>query len=161
SELLLLFNYVIFISIKIAFAVGSTMESHYSFQDQEQNHRYKSCNVLLLVKAIKPFCWSEFNKSMVELGWQKWCEWELVLSHYNILTMCMENGCGIAGCYYPNAIVQKMFLNVHEQYFSSCALEEEPLRDPPPGVLVTLTLLPISVIPILVYVVIWKSSIRD
>ncbi|XP_076827147.1 uncharacterized protein LOC143473857 [Brachyhypopomus gauderio] len=136
-----------------------TYEDEETFQDEELHLHYRSCDGVTLVKFLK-VCWSVFNMSMVKLGEDEWCNWKEVLSHYNILTMCMEYCSELARCFYPNHMVEEMFVNVHEQYFSSCVpTEEELLREAPPSVLLTLTLLPMSIIPVLVYLVIWRSNV--
>lgn len=85
----------------------------------------------------------------------------LSCSAYNNLTMCLEISAGACKCYYPNAVVQDLFVKVHKDYFSSCGIKEDALPDAPSGVVLILTLLPVSIIPILVYMVIWKSSVSD
>lgn len=73
----------------------------------------------------------------------------------------MENSAKLAECYYPNAVVQEIFVKVHQQYFTECPTREEILPDAPASVVLMLTLLPVSVIPALVYIVIRKSSVID
>ena len=80
---------------------------------------------------------------------------------YNNMTLCMEMLSGLLGCYYPNPGVQDFFLHIHSQYFSDCSEEELQLSDAPHSVVVVLTLLPVSLIPIPVFLVVWKSKVRD
>ncbi|GAA6076916.1 uncharacterized protein LOC113652095 [Tachysurus ichikawai] len=132
------------------------------FQDQEKIHHYGQCNEKLLRLYGKEFCSDHFDSVMSDLGKDNWCDWEMVLSDYHQLTQCLEQVCALlAHCYYPNAVVQEMFVEVHKQYFNVCKLNEEVLPDAPAKVVLVLTLLPVSVIPILVYMVIWKSSVID
>lgn len=65
----------------------------------------------------------------------------------------------LAGCFYPNRVVEHLFMKIHQQYFSSCNNEED-LSDAPPGVVLVATLLPIALIPFIVYIVVWKSSLK-
>lgn len=82
-------------------------------------------------------------------------------SHYNQLSLCSEKCAAMIHCYYPNVVVQELFVDIHKQYFNLCDTKEDALPDAPARVVLVLTLLPVSVIPILVYMVIWKSSVID
>ncbi len=80
--------------------------------------------------------------------------------NYLKLTDCMENICSLLGCFFPNRVVEQLFVRIHQQYFSLCNNEED-LSDAPAGVVLVSTLLPILLIPFIVYIVVWKSSLRD
>lgn len=73
----------------------------------------------------------------------------------------MEDYTGLMHCYYPNTIVQDIFVEVHKEYFNLCPTKDDVLPDAPASVILMLTLLPVSVIPIMVYMVIKKSSVID
>ncbi|KAM9488900.1 receptor activity-modifying protein 1 isoform 3-T3 [Clarias gariepinus] len=137
-----------------------TSEDQENFQDQEKIHHYHRCNETLLYE-YGYLCLFEFDLRMDMLGDENWCDWEQVLSNYNGLTHCLEKITTYAKCYYPNAAVQEMFVEAHKKYFSSCSTKEDNLPDAPAKVVLVLTLLPVSVIPILVYIVIRKSSAID
>lgn len=79
---------------------------------------------------------------------------------YNQLTACLEQLSTLLGCFYPNHVVEQIFITIHQQYFSSCSSEED-LADAPAGFVLVATLLPILLIPFIVYIVVWKSSLRD
>ncbi|XP_047667696.1 uncharacterized protein LOC113652095 [Tachysurus fulvidraco] len=143
-----------------------TYEEQENFQDQEKIHHYGhyKCDETLLRLIGKEYCSDNFDSFMTNLTKDEWCDFEMVLSYYNDLTHCLENVCAVvAHCYYPNAVVQEMFVEVHKQYFNECVHvhEEEDLSDAPAIVVLILTLLPVSVIPMLVHMVIWKSSVID
>ncbi|KAK3571165.1 hypothetical protein QTP86_003663 [Hemibagrus guttatus] len=132
------------------------------FQNQENIHHFGKCNETLLRILGEDYCLKYFDSLMSELREEEWCDWEMVLSNYNELTHCLEDLCAtFVHCYYPNPVVQDMFVKVHKKYFSLCGTKEEVLPDAPARVVLVLTLLPVSVIPILVYMVIWKSSVID
>lgn len=80
---------------------------------------------------------------------------------YNQLSECMENLAGILNCYYPNQQSQAFFVAMHEIYFHNCQEEEEVPWDAPPSLVLALTLLPVSLIPILVFMVVWKNNVRE
>uniref|UniRef100_A0A8C1JTC0 Si:ch73-334d15.2 n=1 Tax=Cyprinus carpio TaxID=7962 RepID=A0A8C1JTC0_CYPCA len=135
-----------------------TYEDNENFQTQGFQH-YSHCHEDMLM----PFsgqCWESFHDSMSELGKENWCNMEMVIRNYNKLTECIEYVCSLATCFYPNPVVEQLFVRIHRQYFSSCNNEED-LTDAPAGVVLISTLLPILLIPFIVYIVVWKSSLRD
>uniref|UniRef100_A0A3B1ID69 Receptor activity modifying protein 2 n=1 Tax=Astyanax mexicanus TaxID=7994 RepID=A0A3B1ID69_ASTMX len=75
--------------------------------------------------------------------------------HYNFLTHCLELSADEARCFYPSPVIHKLFLDVHQQYFSSCSSKEAP-----ESVVIILTLLPVCIIPIAVYMVIKRSNVK-
>lgn len=77
---------------------------------------------------------------------------------YHTLTHCLMTMSEVCGCFYPNPDTQELFLHVHSLYFHNCSREEEDLEDAPYGVVVTLTLVPISLIPVLVYLLVWRLA---
>lgn len=73
----------------------------------------------------------------------------------------MEIVSQILGCYYPNQAIQALFLQVHTRYFHNCTKEELLFEDAPQWLVITLTLIPVSLIPMLTYLVVWKSKVQD
>ncbi|KAF4095614.1 hypothetical protein G5714_023217 [Onychostoma macrolepis] len=130
-----------------------------NFQTQDFQIRYGHCQEELL-KHYGGQCWEIFNDSMSELGKENWCNMEKVIRNYHRLTVCVEYVCSLYGCFYPNRVVEQLFVRIHQQYFSPCNNEED-LPDAPAGVVLVSTLLPILLIPFIVYIVVWKSSLRD
>lgn len=74
--------------------------------------------------------------------------------------MCLENLSNMVGCYYPNPHIQDFFLQIHLEYFQNCSKDELLLVDAPHGLVVALTLIPVSLIPGLVYLVVWKNKVQ-
>ncbi|XP_072536777.1 receptor activity-modifying protein 2 [Salminus brasiliensis] len=129
-----------------------------SFQDQEKIHLHWTCDEMLMMKYGE-ICWNTtFHTDMVELGEKNWCDWDMVIGHYNLLTLCLEVSAEYSRCYFPGPIIQKLFMDIHQQYFSSCSSEEE---EAPESVVLILTLLPVSIIPIAVYMVICRSNVKE
>ena len=77
---------------------------------------------------------------------------------YNSLSVCLEQLCFLLGCYCPNPTVQDYFLHTHATYFHHCPEESVALPDAPPALVVVLTLGPVTLIPLLVYLVVRKSN---
>ncbi|KAK2870368.1 hypothetical protein QQF64_021666 [Cirrhinus molitorella] len=134
-------------------------ESNENFQTQEYQKPYFPCNEEDL-EDYGGKCRINFNESMSELGKENWCNMEMVIRNYNKLTECMETESFLSGCFYPNRVVEQLFVKIHQQYFSLCSNEED-LSDAPAGVVLVSTLLPILLLPFIVYIVVWKSSLRD
>ncbi|XP_056594675.1 receptor activity-modifying protein 1-like [Triplophysa dalaica] len=106
------------------------------------------------------YCRVNFNANMTELGVDNWCNVEMIVRSYHELTKCLETMSMFAECFYPNRVVEGLFVAIHQQYFHSCNDEDE-LPDAPAEVVLAATLLPIIIIPFIVYIVVWKSSLRD
>ncbi|XP_052452219.1 receptor activity-modifying protein 1 isoform X1 [Carassius gibelio] len=136
-----------------------TYEDNENFQNQDSPIHYSYCHEEVL-NYYGGLCWEIFNVNMSELGKDNWCNMEMVIRNYNMLTECVENVCYALKCFYPNHVMEELFVRIHQQYFSSCNNEED-LPDAPAGVVLISTLLPILLIPFIVYIVIWKSSLRD
>ncbi|XP_016092560.1 receptor activity-modifying protein 1 isoform X1 [Sinocyclocheilus grahami] len=137
-----------------------TYEDKENFQtSQDFQISYSHCHEEML-KNYGGQCWEIFNDSMSELGKENWCNMEMVIRNYHKLTECIEFICSALGCFYPNRVVEQLFVRIHQQYFSSCNNEED-LPDAPAGVVLVSTLLPILLIPFIVFIVVWKSSLRD
>lgn len=83
------------------------------------------------------------------------------LRPYNQLSECMEEVAGLLKCYYPNQQSQALFVEMHETYFHTCQKEEDVPWDAPPSLVLALTLLPVSLIPVLVYMVVWKNNVHE
>lgn len=80
---------------------------------------------------------------------------------YNEMTVCIEGLALIFHCFYPSRASQDLFLSVHSSFFHNCTKEEVVLQDAPQWLVVTLTLVPVSLIPVLTYVVVWKSKVQE
>ncbi|KAF0025868.1 hypothetical protein F2P81_022749 [Scophthalmus maximus] len=80
---------------------------------------------------------------------------------YNDMTFCLESASSSLGCYYPNPDTQDFFFFIHSHYFQNCTKEELVFEDAPHWVVMVLTLIPVSLIPVLVYLVVWKSKVQE
>lgn len=78
-----------------------------------------------------------------------------------MMTHCLEKLSKYCSCFYPNPDVQEFFLDIHSLYFHNCSREEVHLEGAPEGLVVALTLIPISLIPVLLYLMIWRLSVAS
>ncbi|XP_071318957.1 receptor activity-modifying protein 1 [Trachinotus anak] len=134
-------------------------EDNEEFQDQENLHRH--CDQTMLAQFSHVYCGAAFHKEMLAIGRENWCLLESITKPYSDLTFCLEKLSDLAGCYYPNSDTQDFFLYIHSHFFQNCTSEELLFEDAPHGLVMALTLIPVSLIPILVYVVVWKSKVQE
>ncbi|XP_030626143.1 receptor activity-modifying protein 1 [Chanos chanos] len=139
---------------------NATFEDNENFQDQELYH-YGNC-IDSELEIIAGFCSEQFQRDMMEIGEENWCDWERVIRAYNDMSVCMEylttSG---TGCFYPNPTIQKHFISIHKHYFHSCSDPTPERQDVPTGLVLTLTLIPVSLIPVLLFLVVRKSRIQE
>ncbi|XP_029312264.1 receptor activity-modifying protein 3 [Cottoperca gobio] len=134
-------------------------EDDENFQDQENEFPGRHCFEDLLEGYIH-MCGAVFHKEMMSLNTEDWCVLENIIRPYNNMIVCLEHISPLVGCYYPNSNIQEFFHHIHSYYFHNCSMEELSLVDAPHGLVITLTLIPVSLIPVLVYLVVWKSKVR-
>uniref|UniRef100_A0A3Q3EW90 Si:ch73-334d15.2 n=1 Tax=Labrus bergylta TaxID=56723 RepID=A0A3Q3EW90_9LABR len=131
------------------------------FQNQGTGLPGKRCHQNLLVEYSHIICGDIFHRAMMSISRENWCVLDNILMPYNTMTICLEKLSDRVGCYYPNPNIQDFFIQIHSSYFQNCSNEELLMVDAPQGLVIALTLIPVSVIPILVYLVIWKSKVQE
>ncbi|XP_003961117.2 receptor activity-modifying protein 3 isoform X1 [Takifugu rubripes] len=136
-------------------------EEDESFQDPEYPRLFLECNQEALVEGSHLHCGVPFQVEMSSLGPENWCLLPNVISPYYRMAQCLEILSSYYSCFYPNPDVQEYFLHIHSLYFHNCSKEEVHLEDAPEGLVVALTLIPISLIPVLLYLMIWKLSVTS
>ncbi|XP_019962893.2 receptor activity-modifying protein 1 isoform X1 [Paralichthys olivaceus] len=136
-------------------------EDNESFQDQDMFLPPGRCQKDALVEYGHSICEAKFHKEMLSIGSENWCQLDSISSLYSGLTHCLESLSDITGCFYPNPETQDLFLFVHSRYFQNCTKEELVFEDAPHWVVMVLTLIPVSLIPFLVYLVVWKSKVQE
>ncbi|XP_026172230.1 receptor activity-modifying protein 3 isoform X2 [Mastacembelus armatus] len=134
---------------------------HKEFQDQETAFSGQHCKPAHLVNLSHVYCGENFHHKIMNISTEDWCVLENIIRPYNDLTVCLETASHLVNCYYPNPDIQDFFLYIHSKYFHNCTKKEFLLEDAPHGLVITLTLIPVSLIPMLVYLVIWKSKIQE
>ncbi|XP_061580516.1 receptor activity-modifying protein 1-like isoform X2 [Cololabis saira] len=102
-------------------------------------------------------CLSEFNTSMVISGYQEECLWPNVKRDYYKLKVCVDYWANETLCSGYKFLVENIFLEVHQMYFSLCP----QVHDPPIFTLVMLTA-PVIIItfllPVLcVHLITWNT----
>uniref|UniRef100_A0A3P8UST2 Uncharacterized protein n=1 Tax=Cynoglossus semilaevis TaxID=244447 RepID=A0A3P8UST2_CYNSE len=156
------------------------------FLDQD-NSPHKPCARQQLLNYSQEFCETEFYLQMMQLGPDKWCHLESIskydslrvdaavvnslicsyllivicLRAYSSLSICVEMVSSHLRCFYPNAGTQDFFIHIHSLYFQNCTKKDLAPEDAPGWVVMVLTLIPVSLIPVLVYLVVWKSKVQE
>ncbi|XP_075891167.1 receptor activity-modifying protein 1 [Nelusetta ayraudi] len=108
------------------------------------------------------WCVYPFHQAMTLISPEDWCVLENVIRPYNEMTLCLEQVSKFLGCFFPNSQIQDFFFSIHSQYFHNCTKEEDQdIIDPPEEIMVTLILVPVSLIPILIYMVVRNSKVQE
>ncbi|XP_041671560.1 uncharacterized protein LOC121528271 [Cheilinus undulatus] len=136
-------------------------EDEEDFQEQEIKFPGRHCNQDALVEYSHSYCGAIFYMEMSSISTEKWCVLDNIIRPYNNMTLCLEKLSNLVGCYYPNPNIQDFFIEIHSYYFHNCSNEELLLVDAPQSLVIVLTLIPVSLIPVLVYLVIWKSKVQE
>ncbi|XP_034426940.1 receptor activity-modifying protein 3-like [Hippoglossus hippoglossus] len=131
------------------------------FQDPGTTSPRRHCDHALLVFASDIHCGTEFHNVMFTISSENWCHLEHISRPYSDLTRCLEKLSNSVDCFYPNQDTQDFFLSIHSQYFHNCSNEELVFEDAPHWLVMVLTLIPVSIIPVLVYLVVWKSKVQE
>ncbi|KAK6466957.1 receptor activity-modifying protein 1-like, partial [Huso huso] len=90
-----------------------------------------ACDLTLYSSSIQ-HCVTNFE---VQMNWtdpQRWCDWTVLSSLYNDLTVCTEMLADALQCEWPNPEVDSLFVGVHGCWLKACPRYIAPLRDPPP-----------------------------
>ncbi|XP_072229201.1 receptor activity-modifying protein 3 [Leuresthes tenuis] len=136
---------------------GFITEDDERFQDEQNQASGENCNGLQLIDLSRLYCGEFFREEMQLIGAENWCVLDDVIRPYHELTECVETVANAVGCFFPNPDIQDFFVHIHSIYFESCPEEEDQFEDAPQSLVVVLTVVPVCLIPVLVYLVVWKS----
>lgn len=132
------------------------------FQEQETIISDTVCRQDLLEIYSHDMCGIHFHQAMMLISPEDWCVLENVIRPYNEMTLCLEKVSKYLGCFFPNPQIQDFFFSIHSEYFHNCTKEEDQdIIDLPEEIMVTLILVPVSLIPILVYMVVCNSKVQE
>lgn len=141
---------------------GVITEDKETFQERENELVDKLCQRDALFQFGNSLCAADFDLEMTLISRDKWCNLENIIGPYNDMSLCLEKLSMMVDCFYPNPEVQDIFLRIHSFYFHNCSQKDVELAgDAPQGLVIVLTLIPVSIIPMLVYLVVWKSKDQD
>ncbi|XP_047233509.1 receptor activity-modifying protein 3-like isoform X2 [Girardinichthys multiradiatus] len=133
-------------------------EDNENFQDQKNEFLHQHCHQDLLINLSHVHCGEPFHAEMHNIHADEWCVLKSIIRPYNDLTQCLELVTEYTGCYFPNPDIQDFFLYIHSTYFQNCMEKaEDQFQDAPTSLVVALTIIPVSLIPVMVCLVLWKS----
>ncbi|KAJ1136017.1 hypothetical protein NDU88_002444 [Pleurodeles waltl] len=104
------------------------------------------------------YCWIGFNAAMMAAQEENWCYWPLIARIYSDLSECTDYAAHQLHCYWPNPEMERFFLRIHMDFFSSCPAPSAPFSDPPMGHIIVMTLVPTCLIAPAIALLIWKNS---
>lgn len=129
-------------------------EDEESFQDEENKITGENCDWESLQFFSTSYCGEKFHQDMWNIGRDNWCVQERFIGAYSDLTYCVESLAKMTRCFFPNPNIQDFFIDIHLKFFQNCTNENDPMtEDAPQKVVIGLTLLSVSFIPIMVYLV--------
>lgn len=157
--LLLLYTTLVLgeIELQSKISTNGTFEEDENFQEEQNYYNFQNCNETALKEVADQYCSDPFHETMTDMGNESWCDWKWVIRPYHDMTLCLETVTNYLGCSFPNHGIKDIYLKAHSLYFQDCFTEEQLSLDAPAEVVVTLTLIPIGLMVILVFIVVWKT----
>ncbi|XP_018597536.1 receptor activity-modifying protein 3-like isoform X2 [Scleropages formosus] len=137
-----------------------SMDNEESFEDPEHYSSLVYCNrsyLMVLYSGLLDY----FHENMMELKEESWCDWDQVIRPYVYFTEIMVELTFNRDCVYPNPTAEEVLLQIHRHYFQQCLTQEQHFTDAPREVVLTLMLVPIFLVPIFVFLVVWNNKKQD
>uniref|UniRef100_A0A3P8T0V1 Receptor activity-modifying protein 1 n=1 Tax=Amphiprion percula TaxID=161767 RepID=A0A3P8T0V1_AMPPE len=116
------------------------------------------CNRGFYERMISDLCLAKFKFNMGGLDPGVWCSWPDTTEIYEGLTNCTYQVAMRMDCFWPNQIVDRFFMKIHQTYFQDCALTGRLLHDPPISVLAPFIAVPVLVTLLMTALVVWRSK---
>ncbi|XP_029376894.1 receptor activity-modifying protein 1-like [Echeneis naucrates] len=116
------------------------------------------CSTGLYERAINDLCLAKFKFDMGRLEGGLWCSWPDTMEIYEGLTNCTYQVALRMDCFWPNQVVDRVFMHIHRAYFHDCALTGRLLHDPPISILAPFITVPVLVTLLMTAVVVWRSK---
>ncbi|XP_058389475.1 receptor activity-modifying protein 1 [Diceros bicornis minor] len=107
---------------------------------------------------LQEFCLARFKVDMEAIGKTLWCDWGKTIKSYQELTECTSDVAGKVHCFWPSAVVDKLFVAVHQRYFRNCSISGRAVQDPPGSVLCPFIVVPILVTLLVTVLVVCRSK---
>lgn len=124
----------------------------------QQERLHQSCYESVLLDVLN-YCYEIFNQQIHEIDKERWCNLNAVGSIYAELSNCTQAASEYCRWYWPNQVVQELFLYIHAEYFINCTTESTEIVDETPATaLVAMVLLPICLIPVMLTPLLWCNN---
>lgn len=108
--------------------------------------------------VLQDVCLAPFKVDMEAIGRMLWCDWDKTIESYDELRNCTMYVMERLDCYWPNAVVNKFFITVHQRYFRSCPVSGRAMQDPPLSILCPFIVVPILMTLLMTGLVVWRSQ---
>ncbi|XP_042260104.1 receptor activity-modifying protein 1-like [Thunnus albacares] len=117
-----------------------------------------ACNRGGYEKTINDLCLEKFKVDLRGLDQDLWCSWPDTTEIYEGLTNCTFQEAMKMDCFWPNQIVDRFFMQIHQTYFHDCPLTGRLLHDPPISILAPFIAVPVLVTLLMTALVVWRSK---
>nr|XP_043907047.1 receptor activity-modifying protein 1-like [Solea senegalensis] len=117
-----------------------------------------ACNRGFYEGMINDLCLAKVRLDMGGLDQGLWCSWTDTMEIYEGVTNCTYQVALRMDCFWPNHVVDRFFVNIHQLYFRDCALTGRLLRDPPVSILAPFITVPVLVTLLMTALVVWRSK---
>ncbi|XP_029610835.1 receptor activity-modifying protein 1, partial [Salmo trutta] len=109
-------------------------------------------------RAISDFCVTKFSLDMEALDQSLWCSWSDTFQPYEELTNCTFFVAVKMHCFWPNRLIDELFIRLHRDYFHDCALTGRLLQDPPIRILGPFIGVPVLFTLLMTALVVWSGK---
>uniref|UniRef100_A0A8C5MWG4 Receptor activity-modifying protein 1 n=1 Tax=Leptobrachium leishanense TaxID=445787 RepID=A0A8C5MWG4_9ANUR len=116
------------------------------------------CDEVMYTNVLKEFCLQQFEFEMEVLSKSIWCDWDDTIGIYKDVTNCTILLAAKLGCFWPNQMVDHLFIGIHRKYFRNCSLTGRLPADPPFPILCSLLFIPLLITLLMTALVVWRSK---
>ncbi|XP_053327776.1 receptor activity-modifying protein 1 [Spea bombifrons] len=116
------------------------------------------CDEAMYTHVLKEFCLQQFEIEMEDLGKRLWCDWGDTMGIYTDVTNCTVLLAEKLGCFWPNHVVDHLFMGIHKKYFRNCSVTGRLPADPPFPILCSVLFVPILITVLMTALVVWRSK---
>ncbi|KAM9835942.1 receptor activity-modifying protein 1 [Aulostomus maculatus] len=116
------------------------------------------CHTDLYELNVNDLCLKKFKFNMAEVERSLWCSWQDTMKIYEDITNCTFQVAMRMDCFWPNQIVDRLFMQIHQDYFPNCPLTGRLIHDPPISILAPFIAVPVLVTLLMTALVVWRSK---
>ncbi|XP_028986771.1 receptor activity-modifying protein 1-like [Betta splendens] len=116
------------------------------------------CSWSLYEWMLSGLCLAKFDSDMEGLHRDLWCSWPDTVEIYGDVTNCTYQVALRMYCFWPNQIVDRFFVQIHQNYFRDCSLTGRLFHDPPVSILAPFITVPVLITLLMTALVVWRSK---
>ncbi|XP_061445280.1 receptor activity-modifying protein 1-like isoform X2 [Rhineura floridana] len=153
--------YLLYSILLLLFHKGCTALTYGDFEDEkpfeDEEGQASDCGDTYY-DWIALFCWPEFHAAIMATAESNQCLWETIGSMYSELVLCTGLLAEGMGCPVSSPTLDTFFVRIHAEYFANCSLPIDTTdHQPPIGMVVFLTSLPVCLVPLSVALTLRKT----